>query len=105
MRLYRRCMQIEHYFRDWKSHLGLRGLHLRVRKSERLQRLLRGLTLAYLMVLLWGRDPPDQRLRPLLEQTCRRPRHGANKAVSVLSTTLYLLTDPVGSNAPANAGC
>src|SRR5207253_3376966 len=38
VRLYRQRMQIEQCFRDWKSHLGLRGLHLQVQKSERLLR-------------------------------------------------------------------
>jgi len=56
-------MQIEHCFRDWKSHLGLRGLHLEVHKSEGLLRLLMGFTLAYLIVLLLGQDPLAQRLR------------------------------------------
>ncbi len=57
VRLYRQRMQIEHCFRDWKSHLGLRGLHLQVQKSERLLRLLMGFTLAYLIVLLMRQDP------------------------------------------------
>lgn len=57
VQLYRQRMQIEHCFRDWKSHLGLRGLHLQVRNSERLLRLLIGFTLAYLIVLLLGQDP------------------------------------------------
>ena len=73
--------------------LGLRGLHLQVRKSERLLRLLMGFTLAYLMVLLLGQDPLAQRLRPLFEQPRRRPRHGTKKVLSVLSIALYLLSD------------
>ena len=93
VQLYRQRMQIEHCFRDWKSHLGLRGLHLKVRKSERLLRLLMGFTLAYLMVLLLGQDPLAQRLRPLFEQPRRRPRHGTPKVLSVLSIALYLLSD------------
>lgn len=40
LRLYRQRMQVERCFRDWKSHLGLRGWHLQVQKSERLLRLL-----------------------------------------------------------------
>ncbi|HVO82157.1 MAG TPA: transposase [Terriglobales bacterium] len=94
VRLYRQRMQIEHCFRDWKSHLGLRGLHLQVRKSERLLRLLMGFTLAYLMVLLLGQDPLAQRLRPLFEHPRRHPRHGTNKVLSVLSIALYLLAHP-----------
>ena len=65
--LYRQRMQIEQCFRDWKSHLGLRGLHLQVQKSERLLRVLMGFTLAYLIVLLLGTDPLAERLRPYFE--------------------------------------
>jgi hypothetical protein len=51
VRLYRKGMQIEQCFRDWKSHLGLRGLHLQVQKSKRLLQRLMAFTLAY---LLWS---------------------------------------------------
>jgi len=93
IRLYRQRMQIEHCFRDWKSHLGLRGLHLQVQKSERLLRLLTGFTLAYLLVLLMGQDPLAQRLRQIFEQRRCRPRHGTTKVLSVLSLALYVLSD------------
>jgi len=93
VQLYRQRMQIEHCFRDLKSHLGLRGLHLQVRKSERLLRLLMGFTLAYLILLRLGQDPLAQRLRPLFEQTRRRPRHGTPRVLSALSIALYLLSD------------
>lgn len=93
VQLYRQRMQIEHCFRDWKSHLGLRGLHLQVRKPERLLRLLMGFTLAYLLVLLLGQSPFAQRLRPFFEQTRCRARHGTEKVLSVLSIALYLLSD------------
>jgi hypothetical protein len=94
VRLYRQRMQIEQCFRDWKSHLGLRGLHLQVQKSERLLRLLMGFTLAYLILLLLGQDPLAERLRPFFEQARRCPRHGTRKVLSVLSMALYLLSDP-----------
>jgi DDE family transposase len=67
VRLYRQRMQIEQCFRDWKSHPGLRGLHLWVQKPQRHLRLLMGFTLAYLLVLLLGQDPLAERLRPLFE--------------------------------------
>jgi len=92
--LYRQRMQIEQCFRDWKSHLGLRGLHLRVQKSERLLRLLMGFTLAYLLLLLLGQDPLAERLRPYFEVPRQRSRHGTRKVLSVLSMALYLLADP-----------
>lgn len=92
--LYRQRMQIEQCFRDWKSHLGLRGLHLQVQKPERLLRLLMGFTLAYLLVLLLGRDPLAEKLRPFFEVPRRHPRHGTRKVLSALSIALCLLADP-----------
>ncbi len=94
VRLYRQRMQIEQCFRDWKSHLGLRGLHLQVQKSERLLRLLMGFTLAYLVTLLLGQDSFAERLRPFFEQSRHGSRHGTNKVLSALSMSLHLLSDP-----------
>jgi hypothetical protein len=74
--------------------LGLRGLHLRVQKSERLLRLLMGFTLAYLLLLLLGQDPWAERLRPYFEVPRQRSRHGTRRVLSVLSMALYLLADP-----------
>ena len=91
VQLYRQRMQIEHCFRDWKSHLGLRGLHLQVDKSRRLLRLLMAFTLAYLLVLLLGQDPLAESARPYFEVPRRRPRHGTGKALSALSVALYML--------------
>jgi len=100
VRLYRQRMQIEQCFRDWKSHLGLRGLHLQVDKSQRLLRLLMAFTLAYLLVLLLGQDPWAEKLRPFFEVKRHHPRHGTCKTLSALSIALYLLADPRWS-APA----
>src|SRR5213082_571461 len=94
VRLYRQRMRIEHCFRDWKSHLGLRGLRLQGQKPERILRLLMGFTLAYLLLLLLGQDPLAEKLRPYFEQPRRRDRHGTPKILSVLSMALYLLSDP-----------
>jgi hypothetical protein len=91
--LYRQRMQIEYCFRDWKSHLGLRGLRLQVQKPERLLRLLMGFTLAYLLALLLGQDRFAERLRPLLEIPRRCPRHGTRRILSVLPVALSLLGD------------
>ncbi len=74
--------------------MGLRGLHLQVQKPERLLRLLMGFTLAYLLVLLLGRDPLAQKLRPCFEVARRRRRQGTQKILSALSIALYLLADP-----------
>ena len=80
VQLYRQRMQIEHCFRDWKSHLGLRGLHLQVQKSERLLRLLMGFALAYLIVLLLGQDPLAQEARKRLTQIIFGIEHGRGVA-------------------------
>src|SRR5437667_7291929 len=93
VRLYRQRMQIEQCFRDWKSNLGLSGLHLQVQKSERLLRVLMGFPLAYLIVLLLGTDPFAEKLRPYFEQQRRKPRHGTCKVLSVLSIALQVLSD------------
>ena len=92
--LYRQRMQIEHCFRDWKSHLGLRGLQLQVQKPARLLRLLMAFTLAYLFTLLLGQDPLAQKARVFFECPRRHPRHGTHRVLSVLSVALYMMADP-----------
>lgn len=91
--LYRQRMQIEHCFRDWKSHLGLRGLHLQVHIPERLLRLLMRFTLAYLFTLLLGGTELAERARPFFELRRRRPRHRTSNTLSVLSIAILMLTD------------
>ncbi len=93
VRLYAQRMQIEHCFRDWKSHLGLRGLRLEVERAPRLLRLLMAFTLAYLLTLLLGQDPLAEKARAYFEQPRGRPRHGTRRVLSVLSLALYLLAD------------
>jgi hypothetical protein len=92
--LYRQRIEIEHCFRDWKSHLGLRGLRLRVDQSQRLLRLLMGFTLAYLVTLLLGQHPEAEKLRACWERPRASPRHGACRLLSVLSLALDWLSDP-----------
>jgi hypothetical protein len=94
VRLYRQRLQIEQCFRDWKSHLGRRGLHLQVQKPQRLLRLLRGFTLAYLLVLLLGQDPLAEKWRPFFEVSRQHPRHGTRKVLRALSMALSLLAHP-----------
>jgi hypothetical protein len=53
-----------------------------------------GFTLAYLIVLLLGRDPLAQPLRPFLEQARCCPRHGTPKVLSAVSIALHLLAGP-----------
>ena len=54
VKLYRARMQIEQGFRDWKTHLGVRGLKLKVDRDIRLTRLLFALSVAYLLLVLLG---------------------------------------------------
>jgi hypothetical protein len=59
---YRERMQIEQSFRDFKTHLGLRGLRLQVRVAERMGRLLLAFCLTYaLLSCSWGRHPKARR--------------------------------------------
>lgn len=98
VRLYRQRMQIEQCFRDWKSPLGLRGLRLQGQKPERQLRLLRGFTLAYLLVRLLGQYPLAEKLRPYFEARRRCSRHGTRKVLSALSIALSLLSDARGAS-------
>ena len=86
-------IEIEHCFPDWKSQLGLRGLHLELERTSRLLRLLMAFTLAYPLTLLLGQDPLAEKARAYFEQPRRTPRDGTRRVLSVLSIALYLLAD------------
>src|SRR5207245_1803245 len=79
VRTYRRRMQIEQSFRDFKTHLGVRGLQLKVRVTERLGRLLLAFCLAYALLVLLGATPAGHRARRDLEVLRRTPRHGTGR--------------------------
>jgi|GEM_PF-1808013 len=91
--LYRRRMNIEVTFRDFKSHLGLRGLSLRVRKGERLDRLLGAVVLAYILLLVLGMSEIGKSLRKRIEILRSKARHGTRKTLSVLTISLFALSD------------
>lgn len=91
---YRRRMQIEQSFRDFKTHLGVRGLQLKARVAERLGRLLLAFCLAYAVLVLLGVTPAGQRARRDLEILRRRPRHGTRRTLSVLSVAMMMLSHP-----------
>jgi hypothetical protein len=61
--LYRERMQVEHSLRDFKTHLGLRGLHLKVDVAERTSRPLLAFTMAYCLALVLGVSPEAERAR------------------------------------------
>lgn len=94
VQLYQRRMQIEQSFRDFKTHLGVRGLQLRARIPERLGRLLLAFCLVYAVLVLLGVTPAGVRARRDLEILRRRPRHGTRRTLSVLSVAMLMLTHP-----------
>ena len=94
VRTYRRRMQIEQSFRDFKTHLGVRGLQLKVRVAERLGRLLLAFCLAYALLVLLGATPAGHRARRDLEVLRRTPRHGTRRTLSVLTVAMIMLSHP-----------
>ncbi|MBI2197918.1 MAG: transposase [Candidatus Rokubacteria bacterium] len=89
--LYRRRMQIEQGFRDFKTHLGVRGLRLEVRISERVQRLLMAFTLAYGLVVALGLSAVAERARERVEDGRARARHGTTRILSARTVAALLL--------------
>jgi len=94
VRFYRSRMRIEQGFRDWKTHLGVRGVRLETNRAVRMGRLLLALTLAYLCLLLMGADDGVQRGRARFETLRRTPRHGTRRTLSVLSLAMLSLASP-----------
>jgi len=92
--LYRERMQVEHSFRDFKTHLGLRGLKLKVRVAERTGRLLLAFTIAYCLALVLGSSKQAQLARAELEIPRKTERHGTCRTLSVLSVAMYMLSHP-----------
>ncbi len=92
--IYRSRMRIEQGFRDWKTHLGARGLQLKVDRARRLGRLLLAHVLAYIALLLLGSCEWAQRHRPRFELRRLRARHGTRDTLSVLTLARLLLAAP-----------
>lgn len=95
VQLYRSRMRIETSFRDFKSWLGVRGLRLKVRKAERLNRLLTGLALGYILLLALGSGRLAQQLRREMEILRKHARHGTRRTLSRLFMALLVVTDPL----------
>lgn len=89
--LYRQRMLVEQGFRDFKTHLGIRGLRLQVRISERVQRLLMAFTLAYALVVSLGMTKIAQAARPRLEDRRASQRHGTDRILSARTVAALLL--------------
>lgn len=92
--LYRERMHIELTFRDWKTHLGVRGLKLEVDIAPRLGRLLLVLSVAYILAVLLGAGPAARRVRRDCEVPRSRARHGTCRRLSALSVAILLLSLP-----------
>jgi transposase len=91
--LYRRRMNIEVTFRDFKSHLDVRGLSLKVRKGERLDRLLGVMVLTYILLLVLGVSGIGKSLRKRIEILRSKARHGTRRTLSVLTIFLFAISD------------
>ncbi|MGH9380017.1 MAG: transposase [Thermoanaerobaculia bacterium] len=92
--LYRQRMRVEQSFRDFKTHLGLRGLKLKVRIAPRLGRLLLAFTLAYALAVAVGGSDAAQPARKQLECPRRQPRHGTCRTLSAFSVARLMLSHP-----------
>jgi len=92
--LYRERMQIEQSFRDFKTHLGLRGLNLQIDIAPRMGRLLLTFCLAYILCVLLGESSLGQQARRGFEIPRRRARHGTRRTLSALSIAMLILSHP-----------
>ena len=90
--LYRERMYIELTFRDWKTHLGVRGLRLEVDQAPRLGRLLLALSGAYILAVLLGSGQIAAPVRAHSEVLRSQPRHGTRRRLSALSIGILALS-------------
>lgn len=94
VRLYQERMQIEQSFRDFKTHLGLRGLKLQVDVIARMGRLLLAFLLSYTLCILLGESKLGQQARGVFEAPRRTPRHGTTRTLSALMVGMLMLSHP-----------
>ena len=86
-------MSIEQGFRDWKTHLGVRGLvFYGENPAPRLTRLLLAFSLSYLLCLALGSTEEAQAVRAFVEIKRHKPRHGTTRTLSVLSVGILRLS-------------
>lgn len=90
---YRTRMNIEVKFRDFKSCLGVRGLKLKERKAEKIERLLVCLAIVYILLIVMGDSDLGEQLRREIEVPRKRCRHGTRRTLSVLTIALFVITD------------
>lgn len=90
--LYRQRMHIELTFRDWKTHLGVRGLRLEVDAAPRLGRLLLALSISYILAVLLGSGEIAPAVRAHSEVLRSKPRHGTRRRLGALSIGILALS-------------
>jgi len=91
--LYAKRMSIEQGFRDWKTHLGVRGLAFHgTDPAPRLTRLLLAFSLSYLLCLALGSTQEALFVRVFVEIERHKPRHGTTRTLSVLSIGILRLS-------------
>jgi hypothetical protein len=91
--LYAKRMSIEQGFRDWKTHLGVRGLvFYGDNPAPRLTRLLLAFSLSYLLCLALGSTEEAAAVRAFVEIKRYNPRHGTTRTLSVLSIGILRLS-------------
>lgn len=90
--LYRERMWVELTFRDWKTHLGVRGLKLEEDIAARMGRLLLALSVAYIVAVLLGACPAATRVRKDCEVLRGKPRHGTRKRLGALTVGILFLS-------------
>jgi len=91
--LYAKRMSIEQGFRDWKTHLGVRGLVFKGdNPAPRLTRLLLAFSLSYLLCLALGSVEEALSVRAFVEIERHKPRHGTTRTLSVLSIGILRLS-------------
>jgi len=93
VQLYAKRMSIEQGFRDWKTHLGVRGLvFYGDNPAPRLTRLLLAFSLSYLLCLALGSTEEAEAVRAFVEIKRHKPRHGTTRTLSVLSIGILRLS-------------
>jgi Transposase DDE domain len=93
--LYAQRMSIEQGFRDWKTHLGVRGLVFYCDDpAPRLTRLLLAFSLSYLLCLALGASGDAPSVRAFVEIPRRKRRHGTRRTLSSLSIGILRLSLP-----------
>jgi hypothetical protein len=90
--LYRSRMRVEQAFRDYKHHLGVRGLRLVVNPPERLGKLLQGFILAYIITVAIGETKAGYAARERFETPRKKPRHGTKRILSSFRIGSFLIS-------------